>query len=76
MQHTHPEDKELTTMAEAAAAPARVEGRTGAKCQKAGPYRSNTNAKVIIFVKQGDTFLADSNGVSTTWVLLTDADRW
>jgi hypothetical protein len=61
-------------MAEAAVA--RVQGRTGTKCTKSGPYRSSVNAKVVIFVKQGDTFLPDANGASTTWVLMVPEDRW
>jgi hypothetical protein len=55
---------------------ARVEGRTGSRCRQSGPYRSTANARVIIFVRQGDVFLTDSNGSATTWVLLTTDDRW
>jgi hypothetical protein len=61
-------------MAEAAVA--RVQGRTGTRCTKSGPYRSTANARVVIFVKQGDTFLADANGAATTWVLMASEDRW
>jgi hypothetical protein len=61
-------------MAEAAIA--RVQGRTGTKCTKSGPYRSSANARVVIFVKQGDTFLPDANGAATTWVLMSSEDRW
>lgn len=61
-------------MAEAAAV-ARVEGRTGSRCTKSGPYRSTANARVVIFVKQGDVFLPDANGSATTWVLMTAEDR-
>ncbi len=61
-------------MAEAAIA--RVQGRTGTKCTKSGPYRSSANARVVIFVKQGDTLLPDANGASTTGVLMVSEDRW
>jgi len=49
----------------------KVEGQTGATCTQSGPYRSDENAKVIIFIRKGDTFPPASTGSPTTWVLLT-----
>ena len=49
-----------------------VSGRTNATCQEGGPYRSNRNAKVVVFVKKGDRFPADTDGAQTTWTLLSD----
>jgi hypothetical protein len=55
-------------MAEAAR---RVAGNSGARCPESGPYRSSGMAKVVIFVRQGDTFPPDADGSPTTWVLVT-----
>lgn len=55
-------------MAEAAR---RVAGTSGSRCPETGPYRSTGLARVVIFVKQGDTFPPDADGQSTTWVLVT-----
>ncbi|MGH8186538.1 MAG: hypothetical protein ACREUC_08240 [Steroidobacteraceae bacterium] len=42
-------------------------GKTGATCSVTGPYRSSRNAKVIIFLKAGTKFPADTDGASTAW---------
>jgi hypothetical protein len=55
-------------MAEAAR---RVAGDSGSRCPETGPYRSSGRARVVIFLKQGDTFPPDSDGAPTTWVLIT-----
>jgi len=57
-------------MAEAAR---RVAGDSGSQCPETGPYRSSGRARVVIFLKQGDIFPPDSDGTSTTWVLITGA---
>jgi hypothetical protein len=44
-------------------------GTTGATCPASGPYRSARNAKVIVFLRKGDRFPADSDGAKTTWTL-------
>jgi len=44
-------------------------GTTGTTCQAPGPYRSSRNAKVIIFLRKGDKFPADTDGAKTTWTL-------
>lgn len=46
-------------------------GQTGSTCTQSGPYRSGGMAHLVIFVKSGDTFPADWDGSSTTWVLVT-----
>ena len=51
---------------------ARASGATGSACNMAGPYRSNRNAQVIVFVLAGTKFPADTDGVSTTWTLVGD----
>jgi len=45
-------------------------GKTGATCQKSGPYQSSRNAKVTVFIKRGQRFPSDSDGASTTWTLV------
>jgi hypothetical protein len=55
-------------MAEAAR---RVAGDSGSRCPETGPYRSSGRARVVIFLKQGDTFPPDADGAATTWVLIT-----
>jgi hypothetical protein len=54
------------------ATPIRAQGTTGAQCRQSGPYRSNRNARVIIFVRQGTNFPTDADGAATTWVLVTE----
>lgn len=44
-------------------------GRTSATCREAGPYRSSRNAQVIVFLKTGDRFPADTDGAETTWTM-------
>lgn len=53
------------------ASPISAQGRTGTRCNQSGPYRSNRNAQVVVFVRQGSNFPSDADGASTTWVLLT-----
>jgi hypothetical protein len=45
-------------------------GSTGATCRASGPYRSARNAKIIVFVRNGQRFPADADGASTTWTLV------
>jgi hypothetical protein len=54
--------------------PARASGTTGAACSLTGPYRSGRNAQVIVFVLAGTNFPSDSDGVSTTWTLVGEAN--
>jgi hypothetical protein len=51
------------------ARPVTASGATGTTCQSPGPYRSARNARVIIFLKKGDRFPADTDGANTTWTL-------
>lgn len=51
------------------ARPIAASGATGNTCQVTGPYRSSRNARVIVFLKKGDRFPADSDGARTTWSL-------
>lgn len=44
-------------------------GTTGGTCPVTGPYRSSRNAKVVVFLKRGAKFPADSDGAKTTWTL-------
>ncbi|MGH9347467.1 MAG: hypothetical protein ACRD26_09405 [Vicinamibacterales bacterium] len=44
-----------------------VSGKTGETCQESGPYQSERNAKVTVFVAKGDPFPPDTDGASTTW---------
>jgi hypothetical protein len=55
------------------ATPVSAQGQTGATCAQSGPYRSNRNAKVIIFMRQGTAFPADADGAATTWVMVSDS---
>lgn len=48
-------------------------GRTSQTCREAGPYRSTRNAQVIVFLKVGDRFPADTDGAETTWSLGSDS---
>ncbi len=48
-----------------------VSGQTGATCARSGPYRSTRGMKVVVYLKQGDTFPPDSDGSPTTWVMVT-----
>jgi len=52
----------------------RVAGDSGTRCPETGPYRSSGRAGVVVFLKQGDTFPPDADGVTTTWVLVTGDD--
>lgn len=49
---------------------------TGASCTAAGPYYSNRNAKVVVFLSPGQAFPPDTDGASTTWTLLTETSRF
>ncbi len=51
------------------ARPIASSGATGNICPATGPYRSARNARVIVFVKKGDRFPADTDGARTTWTL-------
>ena len=44
-------------------------GRTSMICREAGPYRSSRNAQVIVFLKAGDRFPADTDGAETIWTM-------
>jgi hypothetical protein len=50
-----------------------AQGQTGATCSQSGPYRSNRNAKVVIFVRQGGAFPTDADGAATLWTLVADS---
>jgi hypothetical protein len=50
-----------------------AQGQTGGICQQSGPYRSNRNARVIVFVRQGTAFPADADGAGTVWALVSDS---
>ncbi|HEU4626979.1 MAG TPA: hypothetical protein VFS52_19620 [Steroidobacteraceae bacterium] len=56
------------------ATPISAQGATGAICSQSGPYRSNRNARVIVFVAQGTVFPTDADGAATVWVLVSDTD--
>lgn len=48
-------------------------GRTSQTCREAGPYRSSRNSQVVVFLKVGDRFPADTDGAQTTWTMgITD----
>jgi hypothetical protein len=49
-------------------------GRTGDRCRVTGPYRSSRNARVILFVREGEAFPVDADGSSTTWTLVSEED--
>lgn len=51
-----------------------VTGATNTICSEAGPYRSSRNAQVIVFLRPGDRFPADTDGAATTWTLVSEAD--
>jgi hypothetical protein len=51
------------------ARPVAATGATGTTCSTPGPYRSNRNARVVVFVKKGDKFPVDADGANTTWTL-------
>lgn len=51
------------------ARPIAASGATGTTCTTPGPYRSSRNARVIVFVKKGSKFPADTDGAATTWTL-------
>ena len=51
------------------ARPIAASGATGTTCGTSGPYRSSRNARVIVFVKKGNKFPADTDGAATTWTL-------
>jgi hypothetical protein len=53
--------------------PISAQGTTGATCPQSGPYRSNRNAQVIVFVRQGAAFPSDADGAATVWALVTDS---
>ncbi len=51
------------------ARPVGASGASGTTCSAPGPYRSNRNANVVIFLKKGDKFPKDTDGANTTWTL-------
>ena len=51
------------------ARPIAASGATGSTCAATGPYRSNRNARVVVFLRKGDKFPVDSDGARTTWTL-------
>jgi hypothetical protein len=50
-------------------------GRTSQTCREAGPYRSSRNAQVVLFLKPGERFPADTDGAETTWTMEGDANE-
>jgi hypothetical protein len=54
------------------ATPVSATGQTGSTCAQSGPYRSNRNARVILFVAQGAVFPTDADGAATTWAMVSD----
>ena len=61
-------------MAETSAS-VQVTGRTSQTCREPGPYRSSRNAQIIVFLRAGDRFPADTDGAETTWTMGSDADE-
>jgi len=53
--------------------PAKASGTTGSACSVSGPYRSSRNSGVVVFMRAGSKFPADTDGASTTWSLVSDA---
>jgi hypothetical protein len=53
-------------------APIQSVGRTGEACREAGPYRSESRVRLVVFFRQGDKFPNDAEGRSTSWTLLRD----
>jgi len=49
-------------------------GQTSQTCRDPGPYRSARNAQVVVFLKAGDRFPADTDGAATTWTMEGDAN--
>jgi hypothetical protein len=47
-----------------------AQGTSGTQCRQSGPYRSNRNARVVVFVKAGTAFPKDADNANTTWVLV------
>ena len=46
-------------------------GTTNSTCQKSGPYKSNRNPSIILFVRSGTRFPVDPvDGRSTTWSMV------
>jgi hypothetical protein len=52
---------------------AKASGNSGTACKVSGPYRSNRNSKIVIFVLAGTNFPTDSDGAATAWSLVSDA---
>lgn len=55
--------------------PSRASGSTGSVCTVSGPYRSERNARVVLFVLANTRFPVDSDGASTSWSLVSDAEE-
>jgi hypothetical protein len=55
------------------ATPVSAQGPTGAICPQSGPYRSNRNAQVVIFMTEGTAFPTDADGAATIWAMVTDS---
>jgi hypothetical protein len=51
-------------------------GQTDATCGEVGPYRSSRNARIVVFLKSGDKFPADSDGAKTTWTMVNEGDSF
>jgi hypothetical protein len=51
---------------------ARGSGMTGAACALSGPYRSDRNARIIVFFVKGSKFPPDADGEKTTWTLVSE----
>lgn len=51
---------------------AKASGNSGAVCRVSGPYRSNRNSRIVIFVLAGTNFPVDSDGTATAWSLVSD----
>jgi hypothetical protein len=52
-----------------------VSGRTSETCREPGPYRSTRNAQVIVFLRTGERFPADTDGATTTWTMGSEANE-
>jgi hypothetical protein len=53
--------------------PLRASGATGSACTVSGPYRSNRNSNVVLFVLAGTKFPSDTDGANTNWALVSDS---
>ena len=54
-------------------APVTSSGNSGTTCNKSGPYVSNRNAKITVFIAKGQVFPKDADGANTTWSMPSSA---